>query len=141
MSFREKSAWVTLISLIVVTLLFFLHIPHPYTLRPPPSPFIFHVVMLLIVTFVVIEVVAHVVIAIRSPRDARTPKDERERLIEIRSTAIGAYVYAFLSLGSIFVTIHLGANEIAIAYLVLFSFVVAEIVNYALRVIYYRRGF
>lgn len=141
MSFREKSAWVTLITLVVVTILFLLHLPQPVTLRPQASPFIFHVVLLLIAAFVVIEIVAHVVIAIRSPRDARTPKDERERSIELRSKAIAAYVYASLSLGSIVVTIHLGANEIAIAYLVLLSFVIAEIVNYALRVVYYRRGF
>ena len=141
MSFREKTAWVTLITLIALTVLFILHIPRPYTLAPPANPFLFHVLILSILTFVVVEVVAHIVIAIRAPDDARAPKDERERLIELKSTAVAAYVYAFLSLGSVFITIHLGANVIMIAYLVLFSFVLAQIANYTMRVIYYRRGF
>ena len=141
MSFREKTAWVTLITLIALTVLFILHIPRPYTLAPPANLFLFHVLILSILTFVVVEVVAHIVIAIRAPDDARAPKDERERLIELKSTAVAAYVYAFLSLGSVFITIHLGANVIMIAYLVLFSFVLAQIANYTMRVIYYRRGF
>lgn len=141
MSFREKSAWVTLITLIVLSIAFALHVPQPqpWTLRPASSPFMFHVLLLAIVAFVVIEVVAHVVIAIFSPRDARAPKDERERLIELKSIAAAAYVYAFLSLSSVF-TIHFGANQIGVGYLILLSFVVAEIVNYALRIYYYRRG-
>ena len=97
--------------------------------------------MLMIATFVVIKIIAHIVMAIRSPRDARTPKDERERLIELRGTAIAWYVFVILSLGGIFVTIHLGANEIGVGFVVLLSFVIAEIVNYAMRIFYYRRGF
>jgi hypothetical protein len=34
-----------------------------------------------------------------------------------------------------------GANEIGLGFVVLFSFVVAEIANYAMRIYYYRRGF
>lgn len=139
MSFREKSAWVTLITLIVLSIAFVLHIPWPWTLSPASSPFMFHILVLAIVAFIVIEIVAHVAIAIFSPRDARAPKDERDRLIELKSVAVAAYVYAFLSLGSIF-TIHLGANAIGVAYLVFLSFVVAEVVNHALRIYYYRRG-
>lgn len=140
MSFREKSAWVTLITLIALSIAFALHVPQPWTLRPTSSPFMFHVLLVAIVAFIAIEVVAHIVIAIFAPRDARAPKDERERLIELRSIAAAAYVYAVLSLGSVF-TIHLGANQIGVAYLVLLSFVVAEVVNYSLRIYYYRRGF
>jgi hypothetical protein len=97
--------------------------------------------MLMIATFIAIEIIAHIVFIVRSPRDARTPKDEREHLIELRSLAIAWYVYVILSIGGIFVTIHMGANVIGIGFVVLTSFVIAEIVNYALRIYYYRRGF
>jgi len=140
MSFREKSAWVTLVTLIALTIAFALHVPKPWTLSPAPSPFLFHVLVIAIIAFVAIEVVAHIVLAIFSPRDALAPKDERERLIALKSIAGAAYVYAFLSLASVF-TIHLGANQIGVGYLVLLSFVVAEIVQYALRIYYHRRGF
>lgn len=141
MSFREKRAWVTLITLIFVLILFWLHIPPTRMIRPPSDMWVLHVLMLMIATFITIEIVARIVMRIRSPRDARTPKDERERLIELKSIEIAWYVFVILSLGGIFVTIHAGANEIGLGFVVLFSFVVAEIVNYAMRIRYYRRGF
>jgi hypothetical protein len=141
MSFREKIAWVTLITLLVLTTLVLLHMTGHFTLRPEPNPFLFHVMLLSIVTFIAVEIVSHIVFTIMNPRDARVPKDERERLIVLKSAAISGLVYAVLSLGSVFITLHLGANAIGVAYFVIFSFVIAEIVNYALRVFYYRRGF
>lgn len=141
MSFREKRAWVTLITLIALLILFLLHYPPLAMLRPPPNMFVLHVLLLMLTIFVAVEIIAHVVFMIRSPRDARTPKDERERLIELKSIAIAWYVYAILSIGGIFVTIHLGASVIGLGFVVLLAFIIAEIVNYAFRIYYYRRGF
>lgn len=98
------------------------------------------VLLLSIATFVVIEIVALVVVAIRSPRDVKAPFDERDRLIALKAKSLAWYVYPGLSLGSIIFTIHPGANEIGIAYCVLISFVVALAVNYAVRIAYCRRG-
>lgn len=141
MSFREKSAWVTLITLIAVLVLFWLHIPPTRMLAPESDGWVLHVLLLMITTFITVEIVAHIVFAVRSPRDARTPKDERERLIELKSRAVAWYTFTILSIGGIFVTLHLGANETGIFFVVLLAFVIAEIVNYALRIYYYRRGF
>jgi hypothetical protein len=141
MSFREKRAWVTLITLIGVVTLFWLHVPPSQMLAPPPSMWVLHVLMLMIATFIAVELVTYVVMRIRSPREATTPKDEREQLIALKSTAVAFYVFAVLSLGAIFVTLHTGANEVGVGFVVLLSFVVAEIVNYAMRIYYYRRGF
>ena len=141
MSFREKRAWITLFTLIFVLLLFWLHIPPTRMLAPPRSLWVLHVLGLMIATFVTIEIIARIVMRIRSPRDARTPKDEREQLIELKSRAVAWYVFVIASLGGIFVALHAGANDIGLAFVALFSFVIAEIANYAMRIYYYRRGF
>ena len=140
MSFREKTAWITLITLIVTSLLFILHPPLQLTLAPEPNVFSLHVLLLSIATFVVIEIVAIVVVRVRSPRDAKAPLDERERLIVLKARSLAWYVLAVSSLGSVFVTIHLGANEFGLAYCVLASVVLSLMVNYAARIVYYRRG-
>jgi hypothetical protein len=142
MSFREKSAWITLLTLLFVSALWAAHFPwgRPFTLAPGPNAIVFHSLVLATVSFVVIVVVAHVVVAIRAPREASARADERERLIGLKATRLGAYVYATLSLSSIFL-IHLGANAIGVAYFVLASFVVAEIVSCVARIVYHRRGF
>jgi hypothetical protein len=139
MSFREKSAWITLLTLVLASLVFVVHPPQQWTLAPEPSHFRFLVLLLSIATFVVIEIVALVVVALRSPRDAKAPLDERDRLIALKAKSLAWYVFAGLSLASI-TLIHVGANEIGLAYCVLISFVTALIVNYAARIVYYRRG-
>ena len=141
MSFQEKRAWVTLTTLIFILMLFWLHIPPTRMLAPPPDMWVLHVLLMMIGMFVAIQIIAGLVMRIRSPIDARTPKDERERMIELKSREIAWDVFVILALGGIFVTIHAGANEIGLGFVVLFSFVVAEIVNYAMRIYYYRRGF
>lgn len=139
MSFREKTAWITLITLVAVSLLYMLHPPSQWTLAPEPSHFRLLVLLLSIATFAVIEIVAIVVVAWRSPRDAKAPFDERERLIALKAKSLAWYVFAVASLGSVMITIHLGANEIGLAYCVLASFVLSLIVSYAARIVYYRR--
>lgn len=138
MSFREKSAWISLVSILLVSVLFSMHLP--WSLTPPPSPPMFHLLLVGLATLIGLELIAHAAIALRSPKDARTPKDERERLIEIKAVRIAYYVFVLGASASILST-HYGANQFAVSYGVLLSFVVAQLVNYASRIVYYRRGF
>lgn len=130
MSFREKSAWISavLISLFLVSshLLSHMHAGlHPF--------------LLIVVTFITLEIVLHAVIAIRSPRDARAPKDERERLIGLKAARIAYYVLLVGALSSIF-TIHLGARASQIAGHMFLAVVVAELVRFVSIIVFHRRG-
>ncbi len=138
MSFREKSAWISLVSILFVSGFYFLHVP--WTLNPAFSPRLFRGLLYCIAALVVIEVVAHIVVAIRAPEDAKAPKDERERLIDLKAIRITHYIYVVGSLLAVS-TIHLGANAIAIGYGVLFAFVVGEVVKNVVRIVGHRRGF
>jgi hypothetical protein len=141
MSFREKSAWILLVTLVLTSLLWALHFPwgSDFTLAPEPNRFVFLALVLATISFVVIVVVAHVVVAVLAPREANARADEREQLIGLKATRLGAYVYAILSLSSVFL-IHHGANEIGLAYFLVASLVIAEMVNCAARIVYHRRG-
>lgn len=137
MSFREKSAWISLVSIAFVGFVFFLHVPR--TLTPRSGPEMFHALLICVAALVIIEVVAHAVVAIRAPLDAQAPKDEREALIELRAIRVAAYVYAVLSMGAVSL-LHVGANGGAVGYGVLLALVIAELVNYGSRIVFYRRG-
>ena len=141
MSFREKSTWITLITLVLMSLVWLAHLPwqQPFTLAPAPHPIVFHGLVYTTISFVVIVVIAHIVVALRSPRDAGAPADERERLIGLKATRLAARVYVFMSLSSV-ALIHLGANQIGVAYFIVVSFVVAEIVNCVARIVFHRHG-
>lgn len=137
MSYNEKSAWISLISILLVSAFYFLNAP--YTLRPAPSPGMFHTLIICIAALAVIEVAGHIVAAILTSKDASAPLDERERLIELKAIRLAAYVYAFGSLTAV-VSIHIGTNAIAVGYGVLLAFVIAELVNYGAQIFFYRHG-
>jgi hypothetical protein len=138
MSFREKSAWVTLIAIVLMFVLFLLHGPDIF--GPDPSDWTLHAAAACFAAFIVIELIAHLVLYIHNPKDARTPKDEREHLIGLRATRIAAYVYVVGSFLAVLTTHH-GATGRAVGFFMLLAFVVAEIVNYTARIFYFRRGF
>lgn len=137
MSFHEKSAWISLVSIAVVGLVFFLNIPR--TLTPSLGPEMVYSMLICLVALIVIEAVAHTVVAMRAPIDAQSPKDERDRLVELRAMRVAAYVYAALSMGAVSLLL-VGANGVALGYAVLLALVIAEIVNYGSRILYYRLG-
>ncbi|MEO6078351.1 MAG: hypothetical protein ABIQ86_01030 [Steroidobacteraceae bacterium] len=137
MSFREKSAWVTLIAIIFVSVLYVLHVPRVFE----PTHWAFVAMMMSVASFVVIEVVGWLVLRLRNPAEARTPKDELEKLIELKALRIAAYVYFVGSFAAVFITLHLhhGVGGHVVGASVLLVFIVAEIVNYTARIVYYRR--
>jgi hypothetical protein len=136
MSFREKSAWVTLIAILLVFVLYMLHAPH----LSDPGLWEVHILLACIVAFVLIEVIAYIVLRLRYSEDARTPKDERERLIDLKATRLAARVYVIGSFLAVFVGLHVAHDGRAVGSLVLVAFVIAEVVNYGARIYYYRRG-
>jgi hypothetical protein len=136
MSFREKSAWITLLAILLVFALYGLHAPR----LSNPGPFELHALFACFAAFLVIEAIAWLVLRLRYPEDSRTPKDERERLIDLRATRIAARCYVVLSFLAIAFALHLTNDNIAVGYYVVLAFVIAEIVNYGARIIYYRRG-
>ena len=138
MSFREKSDWLSFVSLCLFAV-YFADIAWSLldtTRLPGRNYFMFFVA--LVAVLVVIQVVSHVVLALRSPQDAKTPLDERERLIQWRATQ-GAYflllVGAFLTIG----TMHMGFSVWQFAHCILLVIWIAELVRYGSRLYYYRR--
>ena len=101
MSFREKTAWVTLAALLFVIALYLFHVPSLYESHPRGWTLLS--LAICVGVFVLIEIVAHVVLAIRNPRDAKTPRDELDKLIELKSLRVAAYTYfagSFVALGA-----------------------------------------
>jgi hypothetical protein len=138
MSFREKSAWINFVLLLAFGIYFGEVAAHLLDPARPHANYL-QLFVLLVVAIVVLEIITHAVIAFRSPREAQTPIDERERLIELRSTRPAFYVLlvgAFLSVG----TIHMGANTWLLAHCVLVAIWLAELTRYGSQLYHYRRG-
>jgi uncharacterized membrane protein (DUF485 family) len=139
MSFREKSAWIMTVSLLVGGACYFYLVAQASaaagTLAPPLLPALLGYVIAL----VVIAVVGHVLVAVLAVRDTAAPADERDRAIIDRAAHLAGYVLgtgALLALSGYLFTYqgHL------LFYGVLASLMVAQTVEYVAQIYLYRRG-
>src|SRR5690348_6934613 len=104
MSFREKTAWLTLCAILLVTLMFWYHAPSEFNGHTHRWAMLALLVSL--GTYVLIEVVGYVVLRLRFPRDAKTPKDERERQIDLKALRFAYYTFVVGTFAGIFVMLH-----------------------------------
>lgn len=135
MSFREKSAWISLSSMSVIYGWYFWSV---FSARHGGSGFHFGSLLTTIIALVVLQVVLTIAVAVFSPKEARAPRDERDKLIELRAmrvaySGLATAVALACFFGAINPPIIFDTNAL------LFILVTAEILRCACQVIQYRR--
>ena len=136
MSFREKSAWISLLSMAGIYSVYFWSVCQA---GPQAGGFHFGGLLETIIAVVFVQVVLTVAVAVHSPDEAKAPRDEREKLIELRATRVA---YAGLAT-SVALAVFFGAFDPPLVFnanALLFLLVTAEILRSACQVIQYRRG-
>ncbi|HXD75895.1 MAG TPA: hypothetical protein VN628_19250 [Vicinamibacterales bacterium] len=137
MSFREKSAWISFYSIAIFAVMWFTHIARVEFFHVPENPMLWFFGTL--VTVLALEIGLQIWIRIQSPHEARTPKDERERLIDMKASRVAFYVLlvgAFSSIG----TMHIpGSNRFTMAQTMMGSILVALLTRFATQIVLHRR--
>ena len=136
MSFREKSAWISMLSMLAISGFYFWSVIHA---GPQPGGFHFGGLLVTIVALVVVQTVLTVAVAISTPKEAKAPRDEREKLIDLRAMRVA---YSGLATGIAFACFF-GAFDPPILFntnALLFILVTAEILRSACQIVQYRRG-
>jgi hypothetical protein len=137
MSFREKTAWVSFVSLLVVFGIYFTVVGLAMAGRLDPSQ-TFNWFLRLVLAFVVLQVVLRVMVARRAPLDARVAADEREQLIGLKGDRVAGHVLAAGVFVAIF-TLHLGAGRGELAHAVLLAFAISQLAKHAAVIALHRR--
>ncbi len=137
MSFREKSAWIALISVLVCFGAYFGLI---VTGAVPARGFAtVHLLLACVVAFVVLQAGLHAIAARITPRDGRSPRDEREQLIQSRSHTVGYYVLVALVL-ALGLPGHFGHPVPDLLNFALLDVVVAGLAVSVAQIVMFRRG-
>lgn len=134
MSFREKSAWISLISMAGIYGLYFWPM-----LRPGHGRSYTGGLLGTVIALVIVQIILHSSVAIFDPKSAQAPRDEREKLIELKATS---FAYAGLATAVAFAIFFaafdppliFGANSL------LFILVVTEIMRCGFQIFQYRRS-
>jgi uncharacterized membrane protein len=135
MSFREKSAWITLVTVLVVFSAYFGALLTGHVRG-------FHALYLLLICaigLVVLQVGLTLIAAITTPKDERAPRDERETLIQWRSHTLGYYVLMVFVL-ALFIPVHFGHTALDMANFALFAVVIATLTVAVAQIVMFRRG-
>jgi hypothetical protein len=132
MSFREKTAWISLVSMSGIYALYLWSV---YRSGPPP----FGGLLGTIVALVIVQTVLTIAVAVSAPKEAKAPRDERERLIDLRATrvaygALAASVACACFFGGFNPPIVFKTNAL------LFVLVAAELLRSGCQIVQYRRG-
>jgi archaellum biogenesis protein FlaJ (TadC family) len=138
MSFREKSTWISFVLLLAISIPFFYRFVRIES-GSTSSEASFHLFLSLVIVFIVGEIVLHAIIAMQSPRDARAPKDERERLIDLKAMRVAFFVLMTGAL-LVIVMVHFPVDRLEILQALLLSVVVAELTMLGARIVFYRRA-
>jgi uncharacterized membrane protein len=135
MPFREKSAWISLLSISLIYGVYFWSVVH----AGPHAGFHFGSLLATVIALIVVQIVLHIVIAIAAPKDAKAPRDEREKLIELKASR---FAYSGLAT-AIALACFFGALDPPIVFntnALLFVLVTIELMRTSCQIIQYRRG-
>lgn len=137
MPFREKIAWISVSTTVLIWGSFFGFMAATHG-RYPGMLYVAGFVGA-VMTQAILVAVASIVTALLAPRDASAASDERDRTIARRSYAI-AYPVLLTLVVCVAASLHMGMTAIGMAYGIMGAIVIAEIVHYGAQIVGYRRG-
>ena|SRR5665213_2765804 len=139
MSFREKSAWISLLAYLGIYGFYFAKVGSALMRGDADGTPFFALFAQSVVLFVLVIIIGTVIAAVMAPKDAQAPEDERERLITLKANSASGYVLAtgvVLAIGVIFY----GVKDFLVINLLFFTLVVSEIYKNVMQIVLYRRG-
>ncbi|MEI9932349.1 MAG: hypothetical protein WDM89_17860 [Rhizomicrobium sp.] len=139
MSFREKSAWVSLLAYFGIYGFYFASVAAALGRGAADSAHFLGLFAQSVVLFVVVVVIGTVAAAVSAPKDAQTPLDEREKLIALKAGNASGYALAtgvVLAIGAAL----FGADDFLLINVLFFALVVSEVFKIAIQIVLFRRG-
>jgi heme/copper-type cytochrome/quinol oxidase subunit 2 len=139
MAYREKSAWISLLIMLAVygyTTISLLAAQAPDADKRSEM---LGVIIGATIIVVVLEIVMQSIAAARQPKEAQAPADEREKLIELKSTRIAFVVLMTGALFAVF-AYYAGYDGFVVSSTAFGAVVIAQILKFASEIAYFRFG-
>ncbi|MBE2222701.1 MAG: hypothetical protein IAF02_14230 [Anaerolineae bacterium] len=140
MTYQEKNNLVSLISTLVIFGFYFFNVYEMYQAGVLSTIAVIGLWVPVIIFTVVVHVVFNIINAIATNHEDTTAADERDKLIELKSTRNSHYLFLtgfFISMGFLMFS----TPPLIIFNLLILAFVASEIFGYISQLYYYRKGF
>lgn len=136
MSFREKTAWISLLTMLGIYATYFWFL---YRSGAGLTGAHFGGLLETVIALAVVQVALTIAVAISAPKEARAPRDERDKLIDLRASRFAYFALA----GCIACACFFGGFNPPIIFntnALLFILVVVEVLRSGCQIVQYRRG-
>ena len=139
MSFHEKSAWVMGAVLLIAAAWYFRTVASASAALGEVAPPVLPVVVGYIILIIVLSIIAHILVAVSKPSEADDTMDERDRIISSRA---GAFSGVLLGIGVITSLGHylFYYDGNLLFHMAFGALMLAQLGEYAARIVMYRRG-
>jgi hypothetical protein len=152
MSFREKSAWISLVTTLAVWGYYALVLAAALASGRPDGVRLLGLFSTCVLLVVAAQVVLSVLIAVLAPKEAQARADERDNLIGLKASRVAFYTLSGLAMLTaisspllasasprLFPHDPLQGSTIVLGSAIFFAVVIAEIVRAAGQILFYRR--
>lgn len=137
MSFTEKSAWIQMASMGLVLGGYFVVAGRMMASGVDVLPAYVPLFVVTVVAMVVVQIAGHILAAVTGRTEG---PDERDRVIGWRADSNSSWLLGAGVLVGITAMVF-GMSDVWVAHLLLFSLFASQLLEYALQLYYYRRGF
>lgn len=137
MSFREKSAWVMSLALLLAGAAYFVVVAQMSAALGQIAPPLVPLIVVYVVALTLIAAFGHAIVAALAPKEAHAASDERDRLIVFRAGSFSGVVLGLgivCAMGTYLVT--MSGN--ALFHGVLASLMIAQLAEYLRQIVLYR---
>lgn len=139
MSFREKSAWITLVSVLICFGGYYGAVFSGAIASHSMAAF--HLGLASILALIILQVSLNIIAAMTTPKDGKGPRDEREKMIQARSHTFGYYTL-MVTTAALFIPTHSrGTTMIDIVNLAFGGIVLGTLVVAVAQIVMFRRGY
>ena len=135
MSFREKTAWIEMVSLLGLIFWYFWPFLHP---GHHGNDLVFSRLIIAAAAVLILGIVAKMVVAAFTPKAEKTPPDEREKMIETKSRR---FSYAILA-WAVRLALFLGVSNPSLFFngnTLLFFLMISEVMGVGYQIVQFRR--
>lgn len=146
MSFREKQLLVNILSTLLISACYYFYVFHSHdgSMMDTNDLLVFwaKTLLILIPVTMVAKIVIHIIFTVTNTvatREKIPPKDERDKLIELRSSRIGQYTFGLGFVLSM-VTLVFGMSVNTMFIVIIGSGILSEVLDNGLQLYFFRQG-
>jgi len=139
MSYQEKSIWISLFTTILIFSYYFTNAFSALNNIDSNKTKIIGLFIGVVALVVIVEIVLHIALSFAYRKDTDKGKDERDKWIELKATR-NAHFLLIVGVWITGVSMLMTESSLVLANIIMFFFILSEILGFATHLLYYRRG-